>query len=346
MPIRPPLPSHRRGPTQRPAVALLTVLVVVLAACGGNSSADAGPLVPGENFTVVADLDPIADLVREVAGDRAEVVSLVPTGLDGHTYQPRTNDVATIATAHLLVSNGGGLNVAVEDLAEQNLPRGSPLVRLAEEMVRPDELLFTDVHSHDGQPEHGHGGNVHLWTNPPYAVRYVQRIATALAEVDPAGEEVYRTNAAELTGRLLELSDAIGEAVATIPPADRQLVVYHDSWSYFGRNYGLEVVGAIQPADFSEPSAAELAAMIEQIRAADVPAFFGSEVFPSDVLDAVARESGATYVADLNDDRLPGEPGDPVNGYVGMMAENVRTIVGALGGDTAALDGFPGGAGA
>jgi ABC-type Zn uptake system ZnuABC Zn-binding protein ZnuA len=139
-------------------------------------------------------------------------------------------------------------------------------------------------------------------------------------------------------GQLQDLDRAFKTALATIPEANRKLVVYHDSWSYFGRRYGIPVVGAIQPTDFSEPSAVELRSTIEEVRAAGVPAFFGSEVFPSDVLEVIESESGARYVADLSDDRFPGEPGTPEHSYVGMMLANVRSMVTALGGDPAALD--------
>ncbi len=311
-------------------------VALVAAGCGGSSSAP--PLVAGQDFTVVVDLDPLRDLVEQVAGGRAEVVALVPSGLDGHTYEPRPSDVETLATAHAFIGNGGQLNPAIEQLAEDNLPEDSALIKLANVTIRDDEVLYTDLHSHGDGVEHGHTANAHLWTNPPYTMRYVDEIAAALTELDPDGAVIYADNADRLNARLETLSDAIAEAVVTVPPEMRKLVVYHDSWSYFGRNYGIEVIGAIQPADFSEPSAAEVGAMIEQIRAESVPAFFGSEVFPSDVLGTVARESGADHVADLNDDRLPGEPGDPEHGYVGMMVHNVRTIVDALGGDSTPLD--------
>lgn len=317
---------------------LLATVLVGLVAAGCGSEASAPPLVAGENFTVVVDLDPLRDLVEQVAGGRAEVNALVPSGLDGHTYEPRPSDVATLTGAHAFIGNGGQLNPAIEQLAEDNLPEGSALVRLANTTIRDDEVLYTDMHSHGDQAVHGHTANAHLWTNPPFAMRYVDEIAATLSELDPDGATIYRDNANRLNDRLETLADAIADAVVSIPPETRKLVVYHDSWSYFGRNYGIEVIGAIQPADFSEPSAAEVGAMVEQIRDENVPAFFGSEVFPSDVLDTVARESGADYVADLNDDRLPGEPGDPEHGYLGMMVHNVRTIVDALGGDPSPLD--------
>jgi ABC-type Zn uptake system ZnuABC Zn-binding protein ZnuA len=166
----------------------------------------------------------------------------------------------------------------------------------------------------------------------------VHQIEISLSELDPPGAAGYRDRAAALVGQIESLRSATETAVATIPPANRKLVVYHDAWSYFGRRFGVPVVGAIQPANFSEPSAAEVRAVIQEVKKANVPAFFGSEVFPSDVLATIAEETGARYVADLSDDRLPGKPGDPEHGYVGMMVQNVRAIVTALGGDARALD--------
>jgi ABC-type Zn uptake system ZnuABC Zn-binding protein ZnuA len=167
---------------------------------------------------------------------------------------------------------------------------------------------------------------------------YVERISEILSEYDAANAAGYAERAAAVTAQLEQMDATFVTALATIPDENRKMVVYHDSWSYFGRRYNIPVVGAIQPTDFSEPSAAELRSTIEEVRAAGVPAFFGSEVFPSDVLEVIEAESGATYVADLSDDRLPGEPGSPEHSYQGMMLANTRTIVQALGGDPAALD--------
>ena len=108
-------------------------------------------------------------------------------------------------------------------------------------------------------------------------------------------------------------------ATATVPEEDRKLLTYHDSFPYFAREYGWEVVGAIQPSDFAEPTPQEVAGLIDQIRAEHLPAIFGSEVFPSPVLEQIAAETGATYVDDLRDDDLPGEAGDPDHSYLGLM---------------------------
>ena len=130
------------------------------------------------------------------------------------------------------------------------------------------------------------------------------------------------------------------DAVATIPARNRKLLTYHDSFPFFGARYGFEIIGAIQPSGFTEPSPRDVAALVRQIEKTGVPAIFGSEVFRSEVLRTIADEAGAIQVSTLRDDDLPGEQGDPTNTFVAMMVENVRTIVSALGGDVAALDGF------
>jgi ABC-type Zn uptake system ZnuABC Zn-binding protein ZnuA len=99
------------------------------------------------------------------------------------------------------------------------------------------------------------------------------------------------------------------------------------------------VIGAIQPSDFAEPTAQEVADLIDQVRSEQVPAIFGSEVFPSPVLEQIAAEAGAEYVNDLRDDDLPGENGDPDHSYVGLMVFDFRTFMSALGGDVSAFDG-------
>ena len=206
---------------------------------------------------------------------------------------------------------------------------------LGDEAVSPDEYVFDfSFPEADGNP------NPHLWTAPHLTVEYAEIVRDALAEVDADNAEYYAANAERLIERLWELDAAIAAAAATIPEAHRKLITYHDSFPYFAPRYGLEVIGAIQPSDFSEPSPREVADLIAQVAAAGVPAIFGSEVFPSEVLESIASEAGAVQISTLSDDDLPGQPGDPENTLVAMMVENVRTMVAALGGDASALDGF------
>jgi ABC-type Zn uptake system ZnuABC Zn-binding protein ZnuA len=321
---------------------------LVLGACGSGSDgaattvpasapAAAEPVVAEAQYTVVVSDPPIADLVARVAGDGVEVTSVVPMGADGHTYQPVPEDARTLARADVYIENGMDLNNVVSTFALTNYPEGTQHHMLSD-VIPESEILITDSADEVASHGHAHSFNAHFWPDARYAGMYVVEIARILSATDPAGAAGYEERAAALSSQLEAMDAAFRTALATIPAENRKLVVYHDSWSYFGRRYGIPVVGAIQPTDFSEPSASELRDTIEQVRSEEVPAFFGSEVFPSDVLDVIAAESGAEYVSDLSDDKLPGEPGSPEHSYVGMMVANTRSIVTALGGDPSALD--------
>jgi ABC-type Zn uptake system ZnuABC Zn-binding protein ZnuA len=314
------------------------------------------PPVADPVLTVVATVAPIADVVGQVAGGRVEVMSLVPPGADAHTYEPRPGDVATMSGADAFVGIGYDLNPAAVSLAEANLAAGAPVVLLGEEALADDELIADeeddghghthgggDAHSHDDGDGHSHERNPHVWTSVRLTMQMAEHLAGVLSDLDPDGAATYVANTESFLRRLAALDEAIGTATATIPESNRVMVVYHDAWGYFARDYGLEVVAAVQPSDFSEPSASDVRSIIEQVRETGVPALFGSEVFPSQVVEAIAAETGATYVGTLSDDALPGEPGAPEHSYEGLMVANARLIVSSLGGDATALDVLPAG---
>jgi ABC-type Zn uptake system ZnuABC Zn-binding protein ZnuA len=258
--------------------------------------------------------------------------------VDGHTYEPTTGDVRALTEVSALFVPDVGLNAKVTELAGENLPDDAVMVDLNARVIPEDQIIFSDTHSHGDGPAHGHQPNVHTWTNILFTPGYVNEIAQVLSEIDPDGKATYEANRDALNAEITELEAAARTALDTIPAENRTLVVYHDSWSYFGREYGFDVIGALQAVDFAEPSASEMRNMVSQVQAAGVPAFFGSEVFPTSVLEQVAAESGVEYVGNLSDDKLPGNPGDPQHSYLGMMAANVRYIVDGLGGDSSALD--------
>jgi ABC-type Zn uptake system ZnuABC Zn-binding protein ZnuA len=314
---------------RRALLAVVATGLFAAAACGGAGAS--------KDRVVVSTVAPLVDLVSTVAGDRAEVRGLIPAGENGHTYQPRPSDARTLAGADAFIDNGLGLNQSVTDFAFENIPKKAQVNFLGDN-IPGSGLIGAPGSCHQG---HCHGPvNAHLWPDPKYAATYVDAIFGALIQMDPAGEATYGRNAEQLTARINALHTAITTATATVPEANRKLVVYHDAWAYFARRYGYRMIGALQVANFAEPSAGEVRAMIDQIRAEAVPAFFGSEVFPSDVLRAVEEEAKARYVPDLADDRLPGKPGEPLHSYVGMMLTNAKLIVGNLGGDIAALEAF------
>jgi ABC-type Zn uptake system ZnuABC Zn-binding protein ZnuA len=161
-------------------------------------------------------------------------------------------------------------------------------------------------------------------------MKWVGPIKTRLQELLPGSREIIEKSASEYLQKLEDLDFEIKEAFSNMPKEKQKLVVYHDAWEYFGKKYKIEIVGALQALDFSEPSAAELEKMAEQIKTEQVKAFFGSEVFPSDVLEALERESGAMYIPDLADDKLNGEPGGEGYGYIPLMRANLQLLIKGL----------------
>ena len=199
-------------------------------------------------------------------------------------------------------STGLHLEEPTRELAEANVADGVEIVSLGDRTIEPDEFIFDfSFPREQGDP------NPHLWTNPPYAGRYAQIVGETLSELDPGNAAFYERNTEAFAERIDRLDTIVRDVTASVPAENRKLLTYHDSFPYFAREYGWDVIGAIQPADFAEPTAQDVAALIDQIRSERVPAIFGSEVFPSPVLEQIASETGARYIDDLRDDDLPGD---------------------------------------
>ena len=308
--------------------ALVPVLATgLLAAC--DEPADDGTV------RVVTTVSPITNIVQNVGGELVTVTGIVPEGTNSHTFEPAPSDARAMAEADVVFVNGLNLEEPTRRLAEANVAEGIEIVELGSMTIDPDEYIFDFSF-----PREGGVPNPHLWTNPVYAKRYAEIVKDTLSQLDPDAADLYEQNYEAFAARLDELDRAVREATETVPPEDRKLLTYHDSFPYFAREYGWDVIGAIQPSDFAEPTAQDVANLIDQVRAEQVPAIFGSEVFPSPVLEQIAAEAGAEYVSDLRDDDLPGENGDPDHSYVGLMVFDLRTFVSALGGDVAAFDGL------
>src|SRR4029077_5907601 len=134
----------------------------------------------------------------------------------------------------------------------------------------------------------------------------------------------YRSNLTRFAAEIDQLDTAMRTAFATVPK--RELLTYHAAYAYFAEEYDWKIVGAIQVSDFEDPTPRELAELIKQVRAEGVPAIFGSEVFPSPVLEQIGKETGARYVDVLRDDDLPGQPGDPEHSWFGLMLFDYITM--------------------
>jgi ABC-type Zn uptake system ZnuABC Zn-binding protein ZnuA len=319
-------------------IFMTLVFVLLLGGCAAPAAAPSAPSAAAgagaadaanpAKLQIVTTVSPVTNIAYNIAGDKAQISGIVPEGVNSHTFEPAPSDAKLLAGADLIFVNGLKLEEPTLKLAEANLKDGAEIVLLGDQTITPEQYVYDFSF-----PKEAGSPNPHLWPNPAFALRYAEIMRDTLAARDPANADYYGANYAAFAERIAALDEAIKATVASIPEENRKLLTYHDSWAYFAPVYGMTVIGAIQPSDFAEPSARDIAGMIQQIRAENVPAIFGSEVFPSPVLEQIARETGAEYVDDLRDDDLPGAPGEDQHSYLGLMAENMRVMAEALGGD-------------
>lgn len=327
--------TPRRRPTGRrvrvPATAV--ALVLALAGCGSSSNGATGPAAGSGRLVVATTVAPITNIVANVAGDRATITGIVPEGTNSHTFEPPPSAAELLSKADVVFVNGLKLEDPTRELAVANRKASARIVELGTEVLPERDYIFDfSFPKEEGKP------NPHLWTDPTYAIAYARLVRDTLSDLDPPGAATYERNAAAFTAKAQALSDALRTDQESVPPVRRLLLTYHDAYAYFARSYGWQVLGAVQPEDFDDPTPMEVAQLIDQIRTQRVPTIFGSEVFPSKVLEQIGRESGARYEDTLRDDDLPGEPGDPEHSWLGLMRYDYVTIIRGLGGTTEALD--------
>lgn len=316
----------------------------VLALLAGCSSAgevsstkgigcELGAVVNGRPLSIATTVAPITSIVANIAGGTSALITgIVPEGTNSHTFEPKPSDAASLESADVIFINGLVLEEPTKDLALANLKESANICELGTEILPVSEYIYDFSF-----PKEGGKPNPHLWTNPPMAKQYAQVIRDVLVRRDPSNAAIYESNFLAFAQKVDALDQAIKIATATIPGDQRKLLTYHDAYAYFAINYGYTVIGAIQPSSFDEPTPKEIANLISQVKQLGVKAIFGSEVFPSPVLEQIGIESGVRYVDVLRDDDLVGKPGDPEHSWLGLMRFDFATIVEALGGDPAAL---------
>ncbi len=275
---------------------------------------------------------PITSLVAMVAGDVGpKIEGIVPEGTNSHTYEPPPSIAEQLAKSDVVILNGLMLEEPTSELAISNAADAA--ICEVGTAVLPESSWAYDF----SFPREGGKPNPHIWTNPPMVLSMLTVIRDVLSKIDPANSDAYDENYVKASQLVEAIDVAMEEATATVPVRNRKLLTYHDAYAYFALKYGYEVIGAIQPQSFEEPSPQDIAGIIEQVRTEQVPAVFGSEVFPSPVLEQIGKETGARYVDTLRDDDLPGKPGDLEHSWAGLMKQNFITMVEALGGDASAI---------
>jgi ABC-type Zn uptake system ZnuABC Zn-binding protein ZnuA len=320
--------------------SVVAIAIVGLVASCGETDENGVPSVGCELgapvdgvLTIATTVAPITSIVANIAGGTNTVIlGIVPEGTNSHTFEPKPSDAKTLETADIVFINGLVLEEPTKDLALANLKDGANICELGTEILPESDYIYDFSF-----PKEGGKPNPHLWTNPPMAKQYAQVVHDVLVRRDPANATTYVTNLAAFVAKVDALDAAMVTATATVPESQRKLLTYHDAYAYFAVHYGYTVIGAIQPSSFDEPTPKEIANLITQVRESGVKAVFGSEVFPSPIMEQIGAETGVRYVDVLRDDDLIGEPGDAEHSWLGLMRFNYVTMVEALGGDASAL---------
>jgi zinc/manganese transport system substrate-binding protein/manganese/iron transport system substrate-binding protein len=285
-------------------------IAVALAACRAPGSTPPASV----GIKVVTTTTVFADIVRNIGGDRVAVSSIIPAGVGPEDFEPKPDDAKLLSDAKLIVSNGVGLDDFLDDLLASGSGGSTARLVLGEGIPTVTE---------DGE------ANPHFWLDPSLVKEYyVPKVAAKLAEIDPAGKATFDANAAAFGGALDTLDTELKAKVEQIPVANRKLVTFHDAFPYFARHFGFELVGVILQNPGQEPTAAELAALVDQVKAAGVKAVFSEAQFSPKLAETLAREAGITeVVTTLYTDSL-GPP--PADNYLGLMHWDIDQIVAAL----------------
>ena len=284
-------------------------------------------------INIATTVAPITSIIANIAGGTGATINgIVPEGTNSHTFEPKPSDAATLEQADVVFINGLVLEEPTKELALANMKDGAVICELGTQILSESEFIYDFSF-----PREGGKPNPHLWTNPPMAKEYAAVARDLLSDINPTNATIFAANYAAFAAKVDALDAAMTEATATIPAEQRKLLTYHDAYAYFAVHYGYEVIGAIQPSSFAEPTPKEIANLITQVKESGVSAVFGSEVFPSPVLEQIGSETGVRYIDVLRDDDLIGEPGGNEHSWLGLMRFNYVTIVEALGGNASAL---------
>jgi zinc/manganese transport system substrate-binding protein len=268
---------------------------------------------------VVTTFSILGDFVKNVGGDRVELLSLVGADGDAHVYSPSPADAKAIADAKVVIVNGLGFEGWIPRLVKASGTKAALVV--ATKGVKPRRM-------EDAGHDHG-GTDPHAWQSVANAKTYVSNIRDALIAADPAGKSMYEANASRYLAELDALDRDVKDAIARIPPDRRRIISTHDAFGYFEAAYGIDFIAPQGVSTESEASARDIARIITQIKTQKIGAVFLENVSDSRLIKRIAAETGARIGGTLYSDALTGEKGDAPT-YIDMMRHNIKTLSAAL----------------
>jgi len=269
-----------------------------------------------EKLNVVTSFSILADLAQQVGGDRIELTNLVDADADAHVYEPSPDDAKALLRADLIVANGLGFEPWLERLLASSEPAGKRINASAG--VVP--LMLEE----DGEQV----PDPHAWQSLTNAEIYVRNITKALVQLDPDHREGYEARRDAYLARLHALLKRADAQIASLPASQRKVVTSHDAFGYLGQAWQLDFIAPQGLSTHDEPSAAEVAALIRQLRSEGVRAVFVENIRDPRLIEQIAEEAGATVGGTLYSDALASE--GPASTYLGMFEHNLDTLMAAL----------------
>ncbi len=302
--------------TRRIAVAALAVAaaVTLLSACGSSGEAERAHIVVTTNI--------LGDVVENIAGDEAEVTTLMKPDADPHSFEISAREAAQMGSADLLVSNGLGLEEGLQQHLDRAMDEGVRAVVAGEHI---QALAYSSGDS-DGAPD------PHFWTDPARMVAVVDAVERALVEVEGIDADAVHRNAEDYRAALATLDAEMTTAFAAIPADGRALVTNHHVFGYLAERFGFRVVGAVVPSGttLAAPSAADLRDLADAITQAGVSAIFAESSQPDRLVRVLASEVGIDVeVVELYSESLSA-PGGAADTYLTMMRTNTERIAESL----------------
>ena len=320
---------------------VLALTVITLSSLGGSQAF-------AESLKVMASFTVIADLAKNVGGDRVDITTIVGPNGDAHVYEPSPADAVAMSKADVVLVNGlhfeGFLKRLVDASATKattvELSKGVTPIEFKPEFAEADEGHADHDHDEASAEDHDHGKDQahsqdhgatdpHAFQSIPNAEIYVRNIADAFCAADAEGCDAYRKNAETYTEKLKALDDEVRAAIAAIPVEKRVVITSHDAFGYFEHEYGLTFLAPQGISTESDPSAADVARLVEQVKNDKAAAIFVENITNPRLIEQIAAETGIKVGGSLYSDALSG-PDGPAATYIDMMENNIRQIKGAI----------------